>query len=66
MQGAAQALRACMNALKTAATPVPDDFPKGQWTSLFNGKDLTGWTPKLKGYDAGRQCTGTRSGWKTA
>ena len=28
------------------ATDLP---PKGQWTSLFNGKDLTGWTPKIKG-----------------
>src|SRR4051812_17327481 len=23
------------------------------WVSLFNGKDLEGWTPKIKGYDAG-------------
>ena len=59
VQGAAQALWACMNALKTAATPVPDDLPKGQWTSLFNGKDLTGWTPKLKGYDLGDNAMNT-------
>ena len=25
----------------------------GQWISLFNGKDLTGWTPKIKGYELG-------------
>ena len=24
-----------------------------QWTPLFNGKDLTGWTPKIVGHDAG-------------
>jgi len=24
-----------------------------QWISLFNGKDLTGWTPKITGYDLG-------------
>lgn len=24
-----------------------------KWQSLFNGKDLTGWTPKIKGYDLG-------------
>ena len=24
-----------------------------QWISLFNGKDLTGWCPKLSGYEAG-------------
>jgi hypothetical protein len=23
------------------------------WVQLFNGKDLTGWTPKIKGYDLG-------------
>jgi hypothetical protein len=46
--GAAAALRACMKAMagtKRAAAEVPD----GKWTSLFNGKDLTGWTPKFKG-----------------
>lgn len=27
---------------------------KGErWTPLFNGKDLQGWTPKIKGYDLG-------------
>jgi hypothetical protein len=26
---------------------------RGQWERLFNGKDLTGWTPKIKGYDLG-------------
>jgi len=25
----------------------------GDWTQLFNGKDLTGWTPKIKGYPSG-------------
>lgn len=24
-----------------------------QWISLFNGKDLSGWTPKIRGYDFG-------------
>jgi hypothetical protein len=27
--------------------------PAGKWTPLFNGKDLTGWTPKIKGFDLG-------------
>ena len=38
------------------ATPVcaaDDDPDKGKWISLFNGKDLEGWTPKIKGYEAG-------------
>ncbi|MCG8306068.1 MAG: DUF1080 domain-containing protein [Cytophagales bacterium] len=26
---------------------------KGSWVQLFNGKDLSGWTPKIKGYPAG-------------
>jgi hypothetical protein len=25
----------------------------GAWIQLFNGKDLTGWTPKIKGYELG-------------
>lgn len=25
----------------------------GEWQSLFNGKDLSGWTPKIKGYELG-------------
>ncbi|MBL8819151.1 MAG: DUF1080 domain-containing protein [Planctomyces sp.] len=24
------------------------EYPKGEWVSLFNGKDLTGWTPKIR------------------
>ncbi len=26
---------------------------EGEWIQLFNGKDLTGWTPKIVGYEAG-------------
>lgn len=26
---------------------------EGEWVQLFNGKDLTGWTPKIKGYETG-------------
>lgn len=26
---------------------------KEQWIQLFNGKDLTGWTPKIRGYELG-------------
>jgi len=26
---------------------------EGQWEPLFNGKDLTGWTPKIRGCEAG-------------
>lgn len=37
--------------------PAPAGEAKGpeqeRWISLFNGKDLEGWTPKIKGYAAG-------------
>ena len=26
---------------------------EGEWVSLFNGEDLTGWTPKIRGYELG-------------
>ena len=29
------------------------EAPSEGWVSLFNGKDLTGWTPKIKGYPLG-------------
>lgn len=31
-----------------ASTSAAEDFPAGKWVSLFNGKDLTGWTPKIR------------------
>jgi len=31
---------------------VGDRVP-GEWVELFNGKDLTGWTPKFMGHEAG-------------
>ncbi|MGE3822371.1 MAG: DUF1080 domain-containing protein [Isosphaeraceae bacterium] len=41
----------------TLAAPAPraEDPPKSQegWISLFNGKDLTGWTPKIRYHAAG-------------
>jgi hypothetical protein len=30
----------------------PDD-DAGAWTPLFNGRDLSGWTPKIRGFEAG-------------
>ena len=30
-----------------------DTADKSRWISLFNGKDLKGWTPKITGYDLG-------------
>jgi hypothetical protein len=33
--------------------PVQADSPDGEWLQLFNGKNLDGWTPKIKGYELG-------------
>lgn len=36
------------------AATAPSAPPEGpEWTPLFNGKDLTGWTPKIRGYALG-------------
>lgn len=34
-----------------ANSPAEEPPKKGEWVSLFNGKDLTGWKVKIKGYD---------------
>ena len=40
--------------LPAALPPVRGaESTPGQWRSLFNGRDLTGWTPKIRGYAAG-------------
>jgi hypothetical protein len=36
-----------------------DDEKKSGWISLFNGKDLDGWTPKITGYAAGENYADT-------
>jgi len=41
---------ACWCGVAAAAEPAPS---ADGWISLFNGKDLTGWTPKITGYDLG-------------
>ena len=33
--------------------------PEPEWVQLFNGTDLTGWTPKLTGHDLGENFAGT-------
>ncbi|QDU63304.1 hypothetical protein Pan216_41820 [Planctomycetes bacterium Pan216] len=38
---------------------LADGAPQGEWKPLFNGKDLSGWTPKIKGYDAGENFADT-------
>jgi hypothetical protein len=34
-------------------------YPKDQWVSLFNGKDLTGWTPKIRYCELGENFENT-------
>ncbi|MGV2334321.1 MAG UNVERIFIED_CONTAM: DUF1080 domain-containing protein [Planctomycetaceae bacterium] len=33
--------------------PADDRYPKNQWVPLFNGRDLDGWTPKIRYSDLG-------------
>jgi len=42
-------IAAVLTALLLAGTARAE----GEWTQLFNGKDLTGWTPKIRGYPSG-------------
>lgn len=43
-----------LDTLKKEVLPSasPNQQP-GQWVSLFNGKDLSGWTPKIRGFKLG-------------
>lgn len=36
-----------------APAAIAQDAADGEWSSLFNGKDLEGWTPKIRGYATG-------------
>jgi hypothetical protein len=36
-----------------------EEDPAAQWIPLFNGKDLSGWTPKFKGHPAGENYANT-------
>lgn len=37
----------------TAAPGLAQEQSEGEWRPLFNGQDLTGWTPKIRGSKAG-------------
>ena len=49
-------LRVCvvLIAMGLVLPPTSGASEKGKWISLFNGKDLTGWTVKMTGYDVGQ------------
>lgn len=38
---------------------TPNDASQEEWIALFNGKDLSGWTPKFTGYPAGEHYKNT-------
>jgi hypothetical protein len=41
----------CALALASLYTVAQGSEAKEEWVSLFNGKDLSGWTPKITGYE---------------
>ncbi len=43
----------CLALLLLLAAPAFADEPKEDWKPLFNGKNLDGWTPKIKGFELG-------------
>ncbi|MBX3397974.1 MAG: DUF1080 domain-containing protein [Gemmataceae bacterium] len=43
----------CLALLLLLTAPAFADEPKEDWKPLFNGKNLDGWTPKIKGFDLG-------------
>lgn len=52
----------CLGFVVTAAYAAPFFFAQkagGKWVRIFNGKDLDGWTPKIKGYPAGENFANT-------
>ncbi len=45
--------------IASACRPKQQAGDEGEWVVLFNGKDLEGWTPKIKGYPAGENFANT-------
>lgn len=59
-----QILLRVLSAVVTVASSLPalsqsETAPDGRWISLFNGKDLDGWTPKITGSDIGENFANT-------
>lgn len=42
-----------------AQAPAPAGPAPSDWIQMFNGKDLTGWTPKISGYEVGENFANT-------
>ncbi|MCC7422368.1 MAG: DUF1080 domain-containing protein [Planctomycetaceae bacterium] len=45
--------------LAASVAPVCAAEPSGEWIPLFNGKNLDGWTPKIRGFAAGENFNDT-------
>ena len=50
---------ACALAFTSPATAQPPAIDKADWIQLFNGRDLTGWTPKITHHDIGENFADT-------
>ncbi len=48
-----------LTALLAPGLALADEPAPGHWVSLFNGKNLDGWTPKIKGYPLGENYANT-------
>ncbi|MBL6712384.1 DUF1080 domain-containing protein [bacterium] len=46
-------LAACVTLVSVTASVANAQQSEGEWRSLFNGKDLSGWTPKIRGHKSG-------------
>ncbi|MCA9037980.1 MAG: DUF1080 domain-containing protein [Planctomycetaceae bacterium] len=46
-------------AIGTCQADDADSIRKGEWVSIFNGKDLTGWTPKIRYSELGENYSNT-------
>ena len=43
----------CQQSSTTKEETTPEEVTEAPWIQLFNGKDMTGWTQKISGYDYG-------------
>src|SRR3954471_13832046 len=50
-RGAIASIGLCLLTVGVSEAPGQDQPDRGGWISLFNGKDLSGWTPKIKGHE---------------
>jgi len=53
------AVVALIAVLALAPAVTGGEQPEGEWIQLFNGKDLSGWTPKFRGCDLGENYKNT-------